>query len=81
MLDCPGTFEQAFENVSFLSLVIHLEEHLWWANSQRHFRFMLPEEGFVKVLMKSFMARIALFISQSHIVFQNVRLYSKVWGF
>lgn len=28
MLDCPGTFEQAFENATFLSLVIHLEEHI-----------------------------------------------------
>lgn len=59
MLDCPGTFEQAFENVPFLSLVIHLEEHLFfgilkmqWANTQRHFRFTLLEEGFVMVLMK-----------------------------
>lgn len=85
MLDCPGTFEQAFENATFLSLVIHIWKSTSFPqrpedavdNSQRHFKFMLSEEGFVKVLMKRFkvfMARFALYTSQSHIVFQIVPL-------
>lgn len=90
MLACPGTSEQAFENVPFLSLVVHLEEHLFfgilkmqWANSQT-FQVYVAGRGICNGAyekIQSFMARIALYTSQSHIVFQIVRLYSKKWEF